>query len=74
MEEPRLERSGAFVSNNLMALCCLEIEVKMLIPNRWFYIVLMNTVWIAFPLWGLRKAYLNICGGTGDANKGPVSE
>lgn len=59
MGKSRLERSGAFVSDDLTILMFSEIEVKMLIRDRWFYIVFMNAIWIAFPLWSLRQAYLH---------------
>ncbi len=31
-----------------------------LMPARWFHIVFFNAIWIFFPLWVLRSAYVDI--------------
>ena len=29
-------------------------------PARWFHIVFFNAIWVFFPLWVLRSAYVEI--------------
>lgn len=39
-------------------LACLASDIC---RPRWVYLVFFNGLWVVFPLWILRRAYLSLC-------------